>query len=475
MNRKTISSFMTPSKVDLSNFNADLESQQVRVDSEILHPISNVNTGTNDYLKFVITQKGILSPKSRIQFCGTTSSAYGDDTAFYPALTGGLSMVKSARLMIGNRTIATSQSFNQFIANQRGLVRPCKRMGVDAVLKLTNDNYKVVNDATNAINDGVGVFPGETDYEEPQDEAVFNTFSKVGSTATGSPTFSIALDELFPFLAENLDLPLFVLKPNEQVILHLDLQNDGAIGDRTVRDAGNTNWAQTLLHIPDVKMICDYVYFNQDRMDEIMNSFRVRGDLTEYVDLQLVEQTLTNLAADTANTQKVILTGTNRVCRGIFMNYQNDYTEVTSVAVKSVFGHYFSENCDKGRGFNLTINNQQLLVTTPSDMRSAENYYYYSTFNGNNPAYIPYHLYNAGVGAMTDNQVNQINQTNLTGKNSPIGISFGNDGFAINSVPLQMTFYRKQLAEKTACKMWCWCLIRRVFSINNNGSVSVSF
>ena len=157
------------------------------------------------------------------------------------------------------------------------------------------------------------------------------------------------------------------------------------------------------------------------------------------------------------------------------MNYQNDYSEVTSVAVKNVLGHCFSENCNEGRGFNLTINNQHLFVTTPSDMRSAENYFYYSTFNGNNPAYIPYHMYNVGAGTMSDNGVNQVANTTLTGKNSPIGISFGNDGFAINSVPLQMTFYRKDSGTHNKCKMWVWCLIRRVFSINNNGSVSVSF
>ena len=470
---------ITPDKVDLSNFNADLESQQVRVDSEILHPISTSNTGTNDFVKFVIQSKGILSPKSKIQFAGTTSSTYSGSVAFYPMLTGGLGMIRSARLTIGNRTICTSDSYNHFFATQRGLVRPCKRLGVDAVRHLTNDNYKVVLKGTGAKNEGVGVFTGEIDETGQEEECVFNDFSQIGATASDTPTFSVSLEELFPFMSDKLDIPLFVLKPNEQVVIHLDLQNDVKTGDRSVRDAGNTNFDKTLMYVPDVKMIVDYVYFNQDRMDDIMNSYRVNGDLVEYVDLQLVEQSVDNLTADTLNTQKIILTGTNRVCRGLFMSYQQklnlDPTASDRNFANSVFGEYYSEDIPTQRGFNLTINNQQLLVATPSDMTKSQNYYYYSTWNGNQPAYIPYPLYCEYNGGMSDNKINGIANTHLRGRNSPMGISFGNDGFSINSVPLQLTLTRQTTDSPTTNRIRVWCLIRRMFSINNNGSVSVSY
>lgn len=474
MSSKTISSYITPDKVDLNNFNADLESQQVRVDSEILHPISNTNTGTNDYVKFVIENKGILSPKSKIQFCGTTTGTYADNVAFYPMLTGGIANIRSARLMVGNRTIATSERYNQFFATQRGLVRPCKRLGVDAVRHLTNDSYKVVVKADGTKNNGVGVYTGELDMTGGYEDVVFNTFSQIGSTSNGSPTWSVSLEELFPFMADNLDIPLFVLKPNEQVVLQIDLQNDSELGDRSVRDYSNDQYDKTLMYVPDVKMICDFVYFNQDRMDDIMNSYRVNGDLVEYVDLQLVEQSLQDLAADTQNTQKIILTGTNRVCRGLFATYQQNQG-TTRNYVQNVLGNYFSENIATRRAFNLTINNQQLLVSTPSDITDSQMYYYYSTWNGNLPAFIPKPLYDIGNTQMTDNVVNGIANSNLQGKNSPMGISFGNQGFAINSVPIQMTLVREQGGTATKNRIYVWCLIRRMFSINNNGSVSVSY
>ena len=476
---KTIASMNTPDKVDLSNFNADLESQQVRIDSEILHPISTSNTGVNDYVKFVIENKGILSPKSKIQFCGTTSSVYSGSVCFYPMLTGGLSMIRSARLMIGNRTIATSERYNHFFASQRGLVRPCKRLGVDAVRHLTNDNYKVVLKGNGAVNEGVGVFTGEIDQTGDEEECVFNDFSQIGATQSDSPTWSVSLEELFPFMSDNLDIPLFVLKPNEQVVLQIDLQDDTRTGNRSVRDNGNTNYDKTLMYVPDTKMIVDYVYFNQNRMNDIMNSYRVNGDLVEYVDLQLVEQSVDNLAADTLNTQKIILTGTNRVCRGLFMTYQQNTHLSPSTSnrnyANSVLGDYYSEDIPTQRGFNLTINNQQLLVATPSDMTKSQNYYYYSTWNGNLPAYLPKPIYEKGNTKMTDNKINGIANVHLEGKNSPMGISFGNDGFAINSVPLQLTLTRQTTDTPTNNRLYVWCLIRRMFSINNNGSVSVSY
>ena len=39
---------------------------------------------------------------------------------------------------------------------------------------------------------------------------------------------------------------------------------------------------------------------------------------------------------------------------------------------------------------------------------------------------------------MSDNKINGISNVHLEGKNSPMGISFGNDGFSINSVPCRV-------------------------------------
>ena len=476
---KTISSMMLPEQVDLSSFNADLESQSVRVDSEILHPIASSDTGTNGFLKFVIENKGIMSPKSRIQFCGTAGTSYSDNSAYYPLLVGGMSVIKSARLSVGNRTIATSNSFHNFYSTQRGLIRPCKRLGYESVTKLTNDNYDVVPSNAaygSAVNNGVGVYTGEVDYSGTNHyDSTFNSFSSIGATPNTSPTFSVSLEELFPFLADNLDLPLFLLKPNEQVILHIDLQDDTKVGQRSVRDAGNSGYEPTLLHLPDCIMIVDFIYFNQDRMEQIESSYRVNGDMVEYVDLQLVEQSVDNLSADTLNTQKIILTGTNRVVKGLFCSYQQNTNNNSRNYVNNVLGEYFSENLPTQRGFNLTINNQQLLVATPSDMTTSQNYYYYSTWNGNIPSYIPKPLYDVGNTQMSDNLINGIANSHLRGRNSPFGISFGNSGYAINNVPIQMTFTRQTTDTPTNNRLYVWVLVRRIFSINSNGSVSVSY
>ena len=92
------------------------------------------------------------------------------------------------------------------------------------------------------------------------------------------------------------------------------------------------------------------------------------------------------------------------------------------------------------------------------------------------PLYIPKALY-GNADKMTTNIVNGLSNTNLKGKNSPFGIAFGESGYAINSVPSKMTLARQHNGGGTLSnnRLFVWCAIRRVFSINPNGSVSVSF
>ena len=270
---------------------------------------------------------------------------------------------------------------------------------------------------------------------------------------------------------------------NERVIIHIDLEDEDEgsetlnIGRRSVKDTGNSHFATTRLDENSTKMIVDYVYFSQDKMAEIEQAYRQRGDLASYVDLQLVETSLTDTVADTEITDKVILTGADRVVRGIFMNTTPYYNTGASsgLAVATTHGRYYSYSYNQARGFNLTINNQKLLNTPLSNQKQAENYYYYSTWNGNQGAYIPTPFY-MDIAGLSDNHINgTMDQNKQTGSNSPMGISFGNDGYRVNSTPISLELMRKDSRAITANRLFCWVLVRRIFSVNKNGSVSVSF
>ena len=486
--KMTINELMLPSDVKLSQFSGSvpLESQQVRVESEILRPISFSDTGKNGHVRYILENKGILSPNSRLTFCGVVgASNYADGLAYYPMLTGGMALIRNVRLMIGNRTIATSQAFNQFFSNQRGLVKSCKRLGVDAVEKLTNDNYRVVANNANNSNNGIGAYTGQVDLSgsNPADVVDFNLFSALDNVADESPTFSVSLKELFPFFTDEFDIPLYLLNNNERVIIHIDLEDEDEgsetlnIGRRSVKDTGNSHFATTRLDENSTKMIVDYVYFSQDKMAEIEQAYRQRGDLASYVDLQLVETSLADTVADSEVEDKVILTGADRVVRGIFMNTTPYYNTGASsgLAVATTHGRYYSYSYNQARGFNLTINNQKLLNTPLSNQKQAENYYYYSTWNGNQGAYIPTPFY-MDIAGLSDNHINgTMDQNKQTGSNSPMGISFGNDGYRVNSTPISLELMRKDSRAIVSNRLFCWVLVRRIFSVNKNGSVSVSF
>lgn len=486
--KMTINELMLPQDVKLSQFSGavPLESQQVRVESEILRPISFSDTGKNGHVKYILENKGILSPNSRLTFCGVVaSSGYANALCYYPNMAGGLSILKNVRLMIGNRTIATSSAFNQFICNQRGLVKPCKRLGIDAVEKLTNDNYRVVANNANTSNNGMGIYTGKVDVSgtNPADVVDFNLFSAIDNVADESPTFSVSLKELFPFFTDEFDIPLYLLNNNERVIIHIDLEDENEstealnIGRRSVKDTTNGLFNTTTLDENSTKMIVDYVYFSQEKMAEIEQAYRTRGDLASYVDLQLVETSLADTVADTEVVDKVILTGSDRVVRGLFMNTIPVYNASASVAgaVATTHGRYYSYSYNQARGFNLTINNQKLLNTPLSNQKQSENYYYYSTFNGNQGAYIPTPFYIDNKG-LSDNHINgAMDQNQSGGSNSPMGISFGNEGYRVNSTPISLELMRKDSRALTGNRLFCWVLVRRIFSVNKNGSVSVSF
>ena len=80
------------------------------------------------------------------------------------------------------------------------------------------------------------------------------------------------------------------------------------------------------------------------------------------------------------------------------------------------------------------------------------------------------------IAGLSDNHINgTMDQNKQTGSNSPMGISFGNDGYRVNSTPISLELMRKDSRAITANRLFCWVLVRRIFSVNKNGSVSVSF
>lgn len=491
--KMTIRDMMMPSEVALDNYSSMVENQDVRTESSILRPIAQVDNGTNGMIKYNLENKGILSPNSRLVFAGTCGSAYSVNGAFYPLLVGGMAVIKNARLKIGNRTIATSQNFNQFYANQRGLVKSCKRLGVDAVEKLTNDNYAVCVNRTQTSNNGIGVYTGTEDASTGttfKDDVEFNGFSNIGHTSDNTPSFSVSLKELFPYFTDEMDLPLFLFSQNENVSIEIDLENEGStfgadIGKRSVMLQTNStgNFTQTLLNSADTKMIVDYIYLPQEKFAEIENAYKQRGDITSYIDLQLVETTLTDTIADTDNRESVILTGTDRIVRGVFANVLFNYGESVSNAsnVANQIGRYYSNSYNTARGINFRVNNRLLLNIDSSRQKNSDLYYYYSTWNANQNGYIPEPLYTDNSKAddsdsgMTDNHCNGLSQTHLRGMNSPIGMSFGNEGYNVKSVPIEMELFRKDDRALDNNRLMAWCLVRRIFSVNQNGSVSVSF
>lgn len=261
----------------------------MRVETTILEPI----VSTQNFVRFQLEPKGILSKDTCIQFRLNTSSA-ADNKMFLNTHVGISALIKTATLKIGGKVINNLQDVPFYSAMVKAYHSPAYRSGVDAHLHgITNTiapNSAVTTEAgTFGLRDVVPVTP--TEAALPYTMMLRHT---------GGPAYAIWLRELCPIL-NDIELPLFLLEKAGDIVIELQLNQQtstanggdvasnglGTLAQAIASGGTRANFDTSLtLDLNSVRMYVDRHYFESDRMAataERLNS--TKGRMLNFTDV----------------------------------------------------------------------------------------------------------------------------------------------------------------------------------------------
>ena len=245
----------------------DSEIRQQRIETDVLNPIAIDDTfATGGYCRFVLKHRGMLHPDSRVIIPAT---CVGTDFQYAP--TGGVfSLISRAVLRIGGQVISDVDQANMLMAHMN-LLRPQEhREKIDAALHGVNSSWETCSGAKSQrkATDGTVVANEEerhklsgqfrikssNDYINQNkldslhdnladatslkfEAAQIHPAYKLTTSVETTPQFMISLTQLFPgFMGHNLELPVALVNPNDQIEIELYFTNNGDWGnnDRAV-------------------------------------------------------------------------------------------------------------------------------------------------------------------------------------------------------------------------------------------------
>ena len=288
-----------------------------RIDTIIHEPV----IFTESFLRYQLSNQGILNPKSKLTF---SIKDHGSHDAFYPLLNGVGSLIQSVTLKIGGKTICEVQDWNHLHAY--------KSMFIDQSVIKEREQYEsarlmsnavVYNDKT-MVSEKVGLDLGKEFIDNAtaaNTEMKVRTFQKLPK----EPVFSIALDDLLPVLKGLPGLPLFMIEGAVQVELTLA----EGVGKRACLSAGGNNQTHNFkLDQNECRMIADYTFLDGDDME----TYRQENSQFQhrFMEPRLTKTTLATQAD--AQNQIRNVGGAGRVVDSMIVGVTSDKMSATDTA-----------------------------------------------------------------------------------------------------------------------------------------------
>ena len=341
---------------DLLKIGSIQSNVQMSVDTDVLDPVVQ----NSRFIRYVLQNKGILHSHSKLQF--GYSSPVGED-GWLPINIGIGSLIQRATLRIGNQTISEVDDWanfqhykSQFMSSESMRERlpylTGQMMSKKVAYNIEGDQWSSADPPTLIANVSGGGSSGGKDGAAPTSQShglvvdsgrsfysppgayqaarpatemppYMNTYKDtVDGVYTDTPTWQIALSDLFPFLKTN-QLPLYMMK--EQISLELVLTEPSAKGRGWVASGGAaaTSFA---LDTTKTKMFADYQYYPQEMMVAYANA---NSSLQfSYTDYRLSKL---SFASDTTGQQIRNLGGAGRIITKVMFAWtDNDPTAATS-------------------------------------------------------------------------------------------------------------------------------------------------
>jgi hypothetical protein len=459
----SIKSMMLPEEVNVEdNYNANPVSQEARVDSIYLLP----NQSNNSSCRFVLQTGGILDMKNtKLILQAKPDNALNNNKAAYPMPTGVASLIDRAILRFGAKVACTSSNYgNYFSIVNSSFTSNDRKRNLDHYTYLTSNAWETGLDSTNVVYDGSVSSFGDT----------IDTIPLLNQDADSASNGSLSLADLFPGFI-NTDLALFLMR--DEVSVELQFKAENSIGDRCIGlDAYDAaSFANSIVE-DELMLCCDHIYFSNLRMNQIRENFAANGFTAFYSDMQSTRDNLPvpAVATDEQRTTHHI-GGAGKMISSILLAQPR--VDASQDLVKYAMGKYGSDCCLTKKGFNVSINNQNIFAIDVANMNYAQLNNFLGTLYSNNYPEICYGLWNQlQPESMSDRQwaTAGVSYQDFDGQQNYNGVNLGE--IKVNSVPVSVELLRHTSSGGLSLQDFIsFIMIKRQINIQPNGVVNLSY
>jgi len=274
-----------PDLISLSKIPVNFQQQ---IETDLLEPVVfNQGSSTQDgFCRFTLQNKGFLHSHSKLFM--SVEAGTGVNSGYFNPATGIGQVVKKAVLKIGNKTLNEVSSWDSLHAVKSSLIK--NENNVEREMYMTGRFMNHKFQYASGSKDTATRYELDNGYEYDGDhpgECNVPLWAEMDTDhKADSPTYSIDLSDLFPFLKVN-QLPLYII--NEPI--NIELTFYPTTGHRLQIDANDTPGAEQLIRRSDLKFCADYVFYGQS--DEMEKWANANKDLSfSFVDYRLVETTI---------------------------------------------------------------------------------------------------------------------------------------------------------------------------------------
>lgn len=258
------------------------------VETDLLEPVVfNQGSATADgFTRFTLQNKGFLHSHSKV-FLSVQAGTGVTDGYFTPTIGIG-QVIKKAVLKIGNKTLNEVSAWDGLFAAKSTLIKSENNlerelyttgrcMNEQFIYNADSDTQAAKYGLDNGLEYGAAGKAVNTDLAMP-------TWAKMTSAEPAeSPTFSVDLSDLFPFLKVN-QLPLYMITEP----INIELTFYPTVNERLQIASTDTALVPALIRRQDIKFCADYVFYGES--DEMERFADANKDMSfSFVDYRLIE------------------------------------------------------------------------------------------------------------------------------------------------------------------------------------------
>lgn len=337
MNKSQIPDVLRPvSRTTMSN---------VDIFTSVLEPVNK----SQKRVIFNIRKQGILNAGSRLNLSLHPVNATAQ-TTFLPLAAGIGACIDTAILRCGTRVLAKTENFGHYYMARRQVHTHSQKQNIDMVLDggCNNVSNSPNTDGKYAMDVGSAIYSNKTTSLVP-------TKYKPVVSEEDCPTFSIALNDLFPMM-RGLQLPLFAMNEQVSVEIILTQQADGTEGKTACFSAAPTSTATTY-GLNNFSLHLDYLQYDDATMNRIRDMVNSPGGMPFiYDDIACTTTSIPATAqpADGATTETDIV----REVGSAGLRVKNVIVCEKNAAANSILGDYRSNSPVHTPKYNWRVNDR---------------------------------------------------------------------------------------------------------------------